>query len=137
MTGDSGHAYLFGGDVSGTASDEMWFTTREGAARLLMKAPFSLPAIDQATASSITVDAPGLAYSQAFLWDGTRWRFVGASAFEGSGTHLLAKPTAPATGFLQPDGNIYLLLMGRFRAGTWFDGGPVSTDSLKMTVGFK
>jgi hypothetical protein len=115
----------------------MWFTTREGAARLLMRAPFSLPAVDQATASSITVDAPGLYNSQAFLWDGTKWRFVGTSAFEGGGTHLLAKPTAPATGFLQPDGNIYLLLIGGFRSGTWFDGGPVSTDSVKMTVDFK
>src|SRR5205085_7206233 len=70
MTGDGGHAYLFGGNVSGTASDEMWFTTREAAARLLVKAPFSLPNVDQATASTITVDTPGLTGGQAFLWDG-------------------------------------------------------------------
>ena len=99
-----------------------------------MKAPFSLPAVDQATTSTITVDAPGYTGGQAFLWDGARWRFVGTSAFEGGGYHLLATPMAPATGFLQPDGNIYLLLVGAFRASTWFDGGPVSTDTTPSRV---
>jgi hypothetical protein len=137
MAGDGGHAYLFGGNVSGTASDEMWLTTREGPARLLVKAPFSLPVVDQATASTITVDAPGYINGQAFLWDGTRWRFIGTSGFEGGGYHLLATPTAAATDFLQPDGNIYLLLIGSGHASPSFGGAALSTDTLKMTVDFR
>jgi len=137
MTGDGSRGYLFGGNVGGAPSDQMWFTSREAPARLLVKAPFSLPAIDQATATKITVDVAGSPFSQAFLWDGTRWRFLGMSAFEGGAYHLLIVPTAPATGFLQPDGNIYLLLMGLSRATPGFAGGALTLDRVKMAVDFK
>jgi hypothetical protein len=138
MTGDGSRAYVFGGNVSGAANDQMWIPTREAPARILVKAPFSLPAVDQATSSQLTLDAPGLINSQAFLWDGTRWRFIGISDFAGGGYRLLATPTAPATGFLQPDGNIYLLLVDAYnRATPTFGGSPLSVDSVKMTVDFK
>ncbi len=138
MAGDGSHAYLFGGNVGGVASDQMWITTREAPPRLLMKAPFSLPAVDQATAMKITVDGAGLPSAQAFLWDGTRWRFIGISTSDpAAGSRLLASPTGPATGFLQPDGNIYLMLTGASRAVPGFAGGPVTVDRLKMTVDFK
>jgi len=138
MAGDSSHAYVFGGNVSGAANDQMWITTREAPARILVKAPFSIPAVDQATSSQLTLDAPGLIGGQAFLWDGVRWRFIGISDFAGGGYRLLATPTAPATGFLQPDGNIYLLLVDAYsRATPTFGGSPLSVDSVKMTVDFK
>jgi len=138
MVGDSSHAYVFGGSVSGAASDQMWITTREAPARILVKAPFSLPAVDQATSSTLKLETPGLVNGQAFLWDGTRWRFIGISDFAGGGYRLLATPTAPATGFLQPDGNIYLLLVDAYnRATPTFGGSPLSVDSVKMTVDFK
>ena len=138
MAGDFSHAYLFGGNVGGAASDQMWVTTREAPARLLMRAPFSLPAVDQATAMKLTVDGAGLPSAQAFLWDGTRWRFIGVSTSDAAaGSRLLASPTGPATGFLQPDGNIYLMLVGAFRAAPGFGGSPVTVDRLKMTVDFK
>jgi hypothetical protein len=139
MVGENGsHAYVFGGNVSGAPNDQMWITTREAPARILVKAPFSLPVVDQATSSQLTLEAPGLIGGQAFLWDGTRWRFIGISDFAGGGYRLLKTPTAPATGFLQPDGNIYLLLVdASSRATPTFGGSPLSVDSVKMTVDFK
>jgi len=138
MAGDGQRAYVFGGNVSGAADDQMWMTTREAPARVLVKAPFSLPAVDLAMSSQLKVEAPGLINGQAYLWDGTRWRFIGPSDFAGGGYRLLVTPTAPATGFLQPDGNIYLLLVDAFGRGTpSFAGSPLSVDSVKMTVDFK
>jgi hypothetical protein len=138
MAGDGQRAYVFGGNVSGAADDQMWMTTREAPARVLVKAPFSLPAVDLAMSSQLKVEAPGLINGQAYLWDGTRWRFIGLSDFAGGGYRLLVTPTAPATGFLQPDGNIYLLLVDAYGRGTpSFAGSPLSVDSVKMTVDFK
>ena len=143
MAGDGSHAYLFGGLISGAATDQTWLATREGVARLLMKAPLGLPSIDTATNMKITVDAAGLAApssfstSQAFLWDGSKWRFVGTGASDAAGNHLLISPTSPGTAFVQPDGNIYLLLMQTDRAGPQFGGSEVGVDRLRMIVDFK
>jgi len=137
MAGDGSHAYVFGGQIGTAASDQMWVTTREAPSRILVRAPFSVPAIDQMTSSTITVDASGFISGQAYLWDGVRWRYVGTSAFDGGGFHLLARPTAPVTAFLQASGDIYLLLLGLDRATPSFGGGPASLDRVKMTVDFR
>jgi len=138
MVGDGTHAFLFGGNIGTTPTDQVWYGARESAARILARFPFSLPAIDQATSMKLTVDAAGLPNAQAFVWDGTNWRALGTSLFEGGGFHLLKSPTAAATGFIQPDGNIYVLLVQNSRQlpGNNFNA-PVSIDRLKVTVDFK
>src|SRR5205823_3570504 len=60
MAGDNSRAYMFGGLIAGTATDQMWTTGRQGTARVLMKATPGLPSIDTATGMTITVDANGL-----------------------------------------------------------------------------
>jgi hypothetical protein len=138
MTGDGSRAYLFGGNIGTVPTDQLWFGARESVARILAKFPFSLPALDQATSTKLTVEAAGMPGSHAFIWDGTNWRALGSSLFEGGGFHLLKAPTAAATGFIQPDGNIYVLLMQNTRQvpGNSFNV-PVSVDRLKVTVDFK
>jgi len=138
MAGDGTRAYLFGGNIGTTPTDQVWFGTRESVARILTRFPFSLPAMDQATSMKLTVDAAGMPNAQAFVWDGTNWRALGTSVFEGGGFHLLKTPTAAATGFVQTDGNIYVLLMQNSRQtpGSSFNI-PVSIDRLKVTVDFK
>ena len=89
---------------------------------------------------TITVDGNGLTSStltQGYLWDGSKWRFVGTGLQDAFGTRLVVSPTAPGTAFVQPDGNIYLLLQQAQRATTQFSGSPVGVDRLKMTVDFK
>jgi hypothetical protein len=138
MAGDGRLAYLFGGNIGTTPTDQVWFGGRESVARILAKFPFSLPTIDQATSMRLTVDAAGMPNAQAFVWDGTNWRALGTSLFEGNGFHLLKTPTVAATGFVQSDGNIYVLLMqnSRLLPGNTFNA-PVSLDRLKVTVDFK
>ena len=140
MAGDGVRAYMFGGLISGTPTDQLWTTSRQGTARLLMKAPLGLPSIDTATGMKITVDGNGLTgatNTQGFLWDGSKWRFIGTGLQDAFGTRLIASPTAPGTAFVQPDGNVYLLLQQTQRAGTQFFGSPIGVDRLKMTVDFK
>jgi galactose oxidase-like protein len=140
MAGDGARAYMFGGLISGTPTDQMWTTSRQGTARVLMKAPLGLPSIDTATGMKITVDGNGLTSAtttQGYLWDGSKWRFVGTGLQDAFGTRLVVSPTAPGTAFVQPDGNIYLLLQQAQRATTQFSGSPVGVDRLKMTVDFK
>jgi hypothetical protein len=138
MTGDGSRAYLLGGNLNGAATDQVWFSSREAVAKVLAKFPFSLPAIDQATSMKLTLDAAGAPNVNAFVWDGSTWRVLGFSQFEGGGFHLLKSPTASATGFLQPDGNIYVLLAQASRPtpGNTFQP-TVSIDRLKVTVDFK
>ena len=86
------------------------------------------------------MDGNGLTSStltQGYLWDGSKWRFVGTGLQDAFGTRLVVSPTAPGTAFVQPDGNIYLLLQQAQRATTQFSGSPVGVDRLKMTVDFK
>lgn len=138
MTGDATRAYLLGGNLNGAATDQVWFSAREAVGRILAKFPFSLPAVDQATSMKLTLDAAGLQNANAFVWDGSAWRVLGLSQFEGGGFHLLKSPTAAATSFLQPDGNIYILLaqVSRPLPGSTFQP-TVSIDRLKVTVDFK
>ena len=140
MAGDGSRAYVFGGLISGTPTDQLWTTSRQSTARVLMKAPLGLPSIDTATGMTITVDGNGLTSStltQGYLWDGSKWRFVGTGLQDAFGTRLVVSPTAPGTAFVQPDGNIYLLLQQAQRATTQFSGSPIGVDRLKMTVDFK
>ncbi len=140
MAGDGSRAYMFGGLISGTATDQLWTTSRQSTARLLMKASPGLPSIDTATGMTITVDGNGLispSTSQGYLWDGSKWRFIGTALSDALGTRLVVSPTAPGTAFVQPDGNIYLLLQQAQRSSVQFPGSPVGVDQLKMTVDFK
>ena len=138
MMGDGTRAYLLGGNLNGAATDQVWFSARESVGRVLAKFPLSLPALDQATSMKLILDASGLPNANAFVWDGSTWRVLGFSQFEGGGFHLLKSPTAAATGFLHPDGNIYVLLAQASRPtpGSTFQP-TVSIDRLKMTVDFK
>src|SRR5205814_428135 len=111
MGGDGTRAYLLGGNLNGATTDQLWFSARESVGRVLAKFPFSLPAVDQATSMKVTVDAANMSTTSAFIWDGSLWRALGFTVSEGGGNHLLKSPTASGTGFLQPDGNIYVLLM--------------------------
>jgi hypothetical protein len=138
MAGDGSRAFVFGGNIGTAPTDQLWYGARESAARILTRFPFSLPAMDQATSMKLTVDAAGMPNAQALIWDGTNWRALGTSLFEGGGFHLFKSPTAAATGFVQPDGNIYVLLVQSSRqlSGNNFSA-PVSIDRLKVTVDFK
>ena len=140
MAGDGARAYMFGGLIGGTATDQMWTTSRQGTARVLMKAPVGLPSIDTATGMKITVDGNGLtspANTQAYLWDGSKWRFLSTGLQDAFGTRLVVSPTASGTSFVQPDGNLYLLLMQTQRSSVQFPGTSIGVDRLKMTVDFK
>ncbi len=140
MAGDGARSYVFGGLVGGAPTDQMWTTSRQGSARVMMKAPLGLPSIDTATGMKITVDGNGLtasANTQAYLWDGSKWRFIGTGLSDAFGTRLVVSPTASGTAFVQPDGNIYLLLMQTQRSSVQFPGSLVGVDRLKMTVDFK
>jgi len=138
MMGDGTRTYLLGGNLNGAATDQLWWSARESVGRILAKFPFSLPAVDQATSMKVTVDAAGMSNTSAFIWDGALWRALGFSVFEGGGSHLLKSPTAAGTGFLQPDGNMYVLLMQSSRPGPGSTFQPtVSVDRLKVTVDFK
>ena len=140
MVGDGGRAYVFGGLINGAVTDQAWTTARQGSSRILMKAAVSLPAIDTATSMKITVDGNGLTSPttmQGYLWDGSKWRFVGTGLSDSFGSRLIVSPTGPATGFVQPDGNIYLLLTQAVRSTVQFAGAATGVDRLKMTVDFK
>jgi Galactose oxidase, central domain len=140
MAGDGSRAYVFGGLISGTPTDEFWTTSRQGAARVLVKAPLVLPSIGTTTGMTITVDGNGLispTFSQAYLWDGSKWRFLATGLSDSFGSRVVVTPTASGTGFVQPDGSIYLLLQQAQRATTQFPGAAVGADRLQMTVDFK
>jgi hypothetical protein len=141
MLGDSQRIYTFGGTAGGNPTDQAWLAGHEAAAKLLVKLPFSLPVLDQAKNVKLTLDALGISDDeQAFVWDGTMWRFFGAWDFTGSIPHVLASTSGSATSLLQPDGNIYLLFIQGSRAQFNFGAGfqsPVSIDRLKVTVDFQ
>lgn len=144
MTGDTSQQQIFaiGGAVaSGSATDQMWLTGREAAAKLLVKVPFSLPAVDQAKNMRITVDAFANSGEQVFIWDGTTWRYLASTDFNSVVEHITATATAPATGFLQPDGNFYLLFVQtnriQFSYAAFNFQSPVTMDRLKVTVDFQ
>ena len=55
----------------------------------------------------------------------------------GDDSGFRAEDKLAESGFLQPDGNIYLLLMGLSRATPGFAGGALTLDRVKMAVDFK
>jgi hypothetical protein len=57
MTGDNSHGYLFGGVVGGAASDQMWVTTREAPARILVRACAWVIPKSRLIASTTSADA--------------------------------------------------------------------------------
>ena len=132
----------FGGTLaSGSVTDQAWLAAHESAAKLLVKLPFSLPQPDQARNVKLTVDAQGTGdLEQAFVWDGTNWRFLASFDFSASTPHILVTTSGPATSLLQ-DGNIYLLFINldrvQFNFGTGPFTVPVSIDRLKATVDFQ
>jgi hypothetical protein len=144
MIGDFGQQRIFaiGGTLaSGGATDQAWLAGHEAAAKLLLKLPFSLPALDQAKNLKLSIDALGISDDeQAFVWDGTTWRFLGGWDFTASPPHITATTTAPVTSLVQPDGNVYVLLIQanrvQFNFGTGFVA-PVAIDRLKFTMDFQ
>ncbi|MFL5312892.1 MAG: kelch repeat-containing protein [Myxococcales bacterium] len=144
MTGDVNQQHIFaiGGRLAaGAVTDQLWLAGRESAAKLLVKLPLSLPAVDQATSVKLKVDVLGTSGGeQLFVWDGTTWRLMASPDFSSSIAHLLASPTASGTSFLQADGNLYLLFvqLGRnqFNFGAGFQA-PVQLDRFKATIDFK
>jgi Galactose oxidase, central domain len=142
MTADQGQQriYAFGGLAGAAVTDQMWLTGHESAAKLLVKAPFSVPNVDQAQNVTLSIDAMGTSGEQVFIWDGATWRYVASTNFEG-GAHIVGTPTVSATSFLQPDGNFYLLFMqaqrNQFTYSTFTLEAPVTMDRLKITVDFQ
>ena len=108
----------------------------------MQEEPFSLPQPDQARNVKLTVDAQGTGdLEQAFVWDGTNWRFLASFDFSASTPHILVTTSGPATSLSQSDGNIYLLFINldrvQFNSGTGPFTVPISIDRLKATVDFQ
>ena len=79
----------------------------------------------------LTVEATGLINGHAFIWDGTRWRFLGTGDFAGGGYRLLASPVAPATAFLQ-SGQFNVLFIGNNPGTPTFQRAPVCLSRLPI-----
>ena len=134
---------LFGGTAGTTLTNDVWVLSRQAPPRLLIKAPVGISSRSQVTNASLSITAAGtLAISffstqtpnLLYAWDGSAWQFVGAPAITGN---IFASPQN-AMSYVQADGNIYLMLMSRFRATpTFASTSPVQLDGLEVTLDFQ
>ena len=111
---------------------EVWALSKQAPSRLIVKAPVSLPRLDLATNLRFSVLAFGPVFAPLYVWDGSSWRFV-ADANEIMGATL-----PNATGFIQPDSNVYLMFMPPYRSVPGFTNNFYTStiDSFQAFVDF-
>lgn len=135
---------LFGGTVGTTPTNEVWALSRQGAPRLLIKAPTGITTPAQATNARMSISMVGTTlvpffFSSAapnllYAWDGSAWQFLAAPGGTGS---IFTSPQN-AQSLIQADGNVYLMLMSRIRSTT--GGAPansVQLDGLEVALDFQ
>jgi hypothetical protein len=77
-----------------------------------------------------TPQMPNLLYA----WDGSAWQLLGLAGVTGN---IYASPQN-ALSYVQPDGNVYLMLMSRFRSTTGFAStSAIQLDGLVVTLNFQ
>jgi len=125
-------ALLVSGLVGTSPSMEVWALSKQAPSRLIVKAPVNLPRLDLATNLRFSVLAFGPVFAPLYIWDGSSWRFV-TDATEIMGFNLLN-----ATGFIQPDSNIYLMFMPPYRSTPGFANtfATATIDSFQAFVDF-
>ena len=135
---------LFNGTVGTTPTNDVWALTRQGAPRLLIKAPTGITSRAQVTNATLSISAVGTLLQAFFFgnqapnflygWDGSAWQFLGSPGVSGS---IFTVPQN-AMNYVQADGNLYLMLMSRTRSTT--GGAPaqaVQLDALEVALDFQ
>jgi hypothetical protein len=127
---------LFGGAVGATLTNDVWALSRQGAPRLLIKAPAGISSRSQVTNAKLSIIAAGPSFPPSLLyaWDGSAWQFVGAPG--NSGNIFASLPNALS--YVQSDGNVYLLLMSAIRSTPTFASTfAVQLDGLQAALDFQ
>lgn len=109
-------AFLFGGVTTAGPTNEVWALSKQAPGRLLIKAPTGIADPSTITNPSLAITIFGWTNaSQVLGWDGSTWRSLGVARNYGIPLDVFVTPSNPAS-YIQPDGNIYLLLNSRTRA---------------------
>jgi hypothetical protein len=123
--------------LSGTSPlMDVWALSKQAPSRMLIKAPVNLPLPDAATNVNLGILSFGQIFgAPVYVWDGTAWRFVAGPVFP-SGAIFATLPSA--TGFIQPDGNIYLMYMQPNRSVPGFSAtnSTIALDTVQVTLDF-
>jgi len=128
-------AFLVGGIVGSSPTLDVWALSKQAPSRLLIKAPVSIPKRDVVQNLNLSVLSFGPSTTvPLYIWDGSMWRFVTAPNLSSRGL-LVTIPNA--SGYIQPDGNVYLMYMHRSRATAQFaNTSTVALDSVQVFVDF-
>ena len=104
-------AFIFNGATASGLNNEVWAIAKEAPGRLLVKAPtgISNPAAMANASLSIRLFGGNIPV-QISGWDGSTWRSLGVN--NGGDLIFAVSNAAP---YIQPDGNLYLLLTARSR----------------------
>ena len=111
---------------------EVWALSKQAPSRLIVKAPVNLPRLDLATNLRFSVLAFGPVFAPLYIWDGSSWRFVTDA------TEIMGFTLPNATGFIQPDSNVYLMFMPPYRSVPGFTNNFYTStiDSFQAFVDF-
>jgi hypothetical protein len=123
---------LVSGLVGTSPSMEVWALSKQAPSRLIVKAPVNLPRLDLATNLRLSVLAFGPIWAPLYVWDGSSWRFVARA------NEILAAALPSATGFIQPDSNVYFMFMPALRSNPGFTNtfATATLDSFQAFVDF-
>ena len=129
-------AFLFGGVAAGGPNNDVWALAKEAPGRLLVKAPtgISNPAAMANASLSIKLFGGNIPV-QISGWDGSTWRSLGVN--NGGDLIFAVSNAAP---YIQPDGNLYLLLTSRYRMTPDRTPDPyftISLDAMDVELNFQ
>jgi hypothetical protein len=139
---DYNGAALIGGLAAGAPLADAWSVSlRGGYSRLLVKAPAQITSLAQASNLQLKLELEGLLYgTAALLWNGAGWDTYGTSRryySQGGGSSFYGFLFTLPLSYVQPDGNVYLLLESRQISYQTGPGQPVDLDQLKLHLTFK
>jgi len=126
---------LISGLVGTSPSMDVWALSKQAPARLLVKAPVKLPALDTATNMTLGITSIGPLFgAPLYIWDGSAWRLVSSPGLPGTIFETLTN----AAGFVQPDSSIYLMFMQRSRSVPGFSNinATIALDTLQLAIDF-
>ena len=125
---------LFGGTAGTTLLNDVWVLSRQGPARLLIKAPAGITSRSAATNGKLSIFAAGTTFSLVYAWDGSAWQLVGQ---QGNGGNISGS-LQNGLSYVQPDGNVYLLVMSQIRSTPTFNSTfGAQLDGLVATLDFQ
>jgi hypothetical protein len=129
--------YLLGGSVGGQLQSDVWKLAHESSPRLLFVFPTGIGSPAGLTNASLSAtifrSSSSLFRFGAYAWDGVGWKMLDQS----TPAITALTTTGNAASYVQPNGNVYVLVEGTRRPTPGNAAFAPGVDSLQLTLDFQ